>query len=814
MHEKISLQASQDKPVPELSVSQLRLRCDPSSLGFSTTDDLPDLQSVIGQPRALRALDLGSEVTGPGYNIFILGQPGSGRTTLSREYLQRKAITEPVPDDWCYLNNFKEPRTPLALHLPAGQGTIFREDISNFIRFCLREIPAAFKSQEYNQERDRLLEELNKQQEAEFLRLQQHAGKFNFIVARTPVGIVLVPSIEGKPIKPEDVSKLSEEQRQKLENLQQKLSQDVEKTIERLRNLATQISEQLAQLNTATVLFHIGPEIQALLEKYVEHPDVIQHLEAIKKDILEHSELFQNPEEGEGRQSAEATLALQQRYQVNLLVDNSQQQGAPVILETHPVYSNLLGRIEHEMIMGAARTDFTKIRAGAFHRANGGYLILPARDLLLSPYAWEGVKRVLRDGALRISEIGSQLGLISTETLEPQPIPLKIKVILIGPPLVYYLLREYDEDFAKLFKVQAEFGATMDRTPQAENDYGLFVKSVVEDNQLPPFDNTAVARIIEFSARMAEDQNKLSTRFGRISDLVRESAYWGRKNGDLSEKNLVTSRSVERAIEEAIFRQNLLDERIQEMIANDTIMVDVSGESVGRVNALSVLSLGDFAFGRPSRLSATVAPGREGVVDIERQAKLGGPIHTKGVLILSGYLNSAYAHLAPLSLSASLTFEQSYGSIEGDSASAAELFALLSAIARIPLRQDLAITGSVNQHGQVQAIGGVNEKIEGFFATCKAKGLSATQGVIIPQSNVRHLMLRQEVIQAVADGKFHIYPITYIEQGLELLSGLPMGELDADEQYPAGSFNHALSARLEEFQEVLEKQNQEPDNPQ
>ncbi len=808
MNDNFPTQEPQSKPVSELPASQLCLHCDPASLGFTTTDDLPDLQSIIGQPRALRALDLGSEVTGPGYNIFVLGQPGSGRTTLSREYLQRKAASESTPDDWCYINNFEDPRTPSALRLPAGQGSVFRDAIDGFIRFCLREIPAAFKSKEYKQERDRLLEELNKQQEAEFLRLQQHAGKFNFIVAQTPVGIVLAPSIEGKPLKPEDVSKLSLEQRQKLENLQEKLSQDVEKTIERLRNLASQASEQLAQLNKATVLYHIGNEMQALLDKYAGQKDVINFLEALKNDIIDHVELLQNPEEHESRQPASADSVLQQRYDVNLLIDNSKLQGAPVIVESHPVYGNLLGRIEHEMVMGAARTDFTKIRAGAFHRANGGYLILPARDLLQSPYAWEGVKRVLRDGRLRISEIGSQVGLISTETLEPQPIPLNIKVILIGAPVVYYLLREYDEDFAKFFKVQAEFGAVMDRTPEAEHDYGLFVKSVVEDNQLPPFDHSAVARIIEFSARLAEDQHKLSTRFGRISDLVREAAYWGRKNGDLSEKNLVTSLSVERAIDEAIFRQNLLDERLQEMITNDTLMVDVFGSAVGRVNALSVISLGDYAFGRPSRLSATVAPGRAGVIDIERQAKLGGPIHTKGVLILSGYLLSAYAHLAPLSLSASLTFEQSYGEIEGDSASAAELFALLSAIARIPLRQDLAITGSVNQHGQVQAIGGVNEKIEGFYATCKAKGLTGDQGVLIPQANQRHLMLRQEVIQAVSDGKFHIFAIANIEQGLSLLSGLPPGELDADGNYPPGSFNHTLATRLEEFQKVMQEQNQ------
>lgn len=789
----------------ELSASQLRLVCDPNHLGFQTTNDLPDLQSVIGQPRALRALDLGSEVTGPGFNIFVLGQPGSGRTTLSREYLERKAMEEQPPDDWCYINNFDDPRQPIAVSLPAGQGSRFREQIDQFIQFCLREIPAAFKSKEYIQERERLIDELNKQQETEFLKLQHYAEKYNFIVARTPVGIVLVPSIEGKPLKPEDVSQLSEEQKQKLENLQKKLSKDVEKTIQHVRELTHQTSEQLTQLNQATVLYHIGAEFQTLTQVYTSHPQVNQHLDDLKKDILKHLDLFQDNEENEQGAASGSTTSLQQRYAVNLLVDNSRLKGAPVIVETHPVYHNLLGRIEHEVVMGAARTDFTKIRPGAFHRANGGYLILPARDLLNSPYAWEGVKRVLRDGSLRIIEIGSLLGLMSTETLEPEPIPLNIKIILVGAPMIYYLLQLYDEDFSKFFKVRAEFGALMDRTPESEHDYGLFVKSVVEDNQLPPFDRTAIARMIEYSARLADDQQKLSTRFGRIADLVRESAYWARKNGDLPEKKLVTSKSVERAIEESTFRHNLLDEHLQELISQGTFMVDLDGMATGQINALSVIAMGDYAFGRPNRVTATVAPGRTGLVDIERQAELGGPIHTKGVLILSGYLQGAYAHLGPLSLSASLTFEQSYGEIEGDSASAAELLTLLSAIAQIPMRQDLAITGSVNQHGQIQAIGGVNEKIEGFFASCKATGLTGKQGVIIPQTNVRNLMLRQSVIQAVEAGQFHIYPIQRIEQGIELLSGLKSGQPDKQGNYPSGSFNHALVARLENFIQAMQK---------
>lgn len=792
----------------ELAIHQLTHRCDPESLGFKSTDELPDLQEVLGQPRAIRALEIGSEVSGPGYNIFVVGLPASGRTTLSKEHLERKAVSEPVPDDWCYVQNFDNPRAPKAIRLTAGKGIEFRRDMEKLIQHCKSEIPKAFESKEYAQERDRIINEVKKKQEAAFIQLQQLAEQFSFIVARTPFGIVLAPAIEGKPLKPEELEKLSEEQRQKLEKLQTRLGEEVEKTLQHLRELGEKANQKLNELNQSTIDFILLPFLNTIQKKYQENPSVLSHLEAVHKDILENANRFASSEGEEQKPSLPIPIPEADwttRYAVNLIVDNSATKGAPVVVETHPTYHNLLGRIEHEVFMGASRTDFTLIRAGAFHRANGGYLIIPARDLLISPYAWEGVKRVLRDGCIRILELGSLLGLLSTETLEPEPIPLNVKVILVGTPLLYYLLEINDEDFSKLFKVKAEFTHVMDRTPEAEKEYGLFIKSVVLDNHLPPFDHTAVARIIEHSSRMAEDQHKLSTRFGLIADVAREAAYWANKNHRKRAPVIVTAKDVEKAIQESIYRRNLIDERIQEMIAQGTIQIETRGKAIGSANALSVYYLDDISFGKPNRVTAAVSPGRGGVTDIERQADLSGRIHTKGFLILSGFLNSRYASSGPLSISASITFEQSYSEIEGDSASAAELFALLSAIANVPIRQDIAITGAINQQGQVLAVGGVNEKIEGFYQICKALKLSGTQGVIIPKANLRNLMLQNEVLEAISKGRFHIWAIANVDEGLSILSGIQAGQKDRRGRFPQGTFNAMVVEKLEQFSELLKE---------
>lgn len=792
-------------PVSELDAGALSRPCDPSLLGFKSTDELPDLQDVIGQPRALHALELGSEVTGPGYNIFVLGSPGSGRTTLSLEYLQRKAEKEAVPDDWCYVNNFERPHTPRALRLPAGLGKELRKELQELISYGERELPRAFESDEYSHAREQLVNTLKKNQETEFVRLQEYVDKYKFVIVRTPFGIVLTPAVQGKPLTPDEIQNLSEEQRLKLEELQTKLSVEVEKSIKRLHDLALETSEQISVLNSRTAVYVIGPIIERLRGKFSSLADVITYLDAVQADVISNVRNFRDHEPQE-QGSPDQEQSWKHHYEVNLLVDNSDLAGAPVILESQPAYYNLLGRIEHLVVMGATRTDFTMIRAGALHRANGGYLVLSARDLLVNPYAWEGLKRVLRDGAIRMIDLGSQLGLLSTETLDPEPIPLNIKIVLIGTPLLYYLLRYYDEDFSKLFKVRAEFATLMDRIPQAEHEYGLFVKSVLMDNHLPAFDAEAVARVIEFSSRLAEDQGKLSTRFGKISDLIREAAYWAKKEAPPDQQPaIVRKAAVQRAIDDTFYRNNLTEERIQELITQGVLLIQTSGVAIGQINALSVHFTGDYSFGRPCRVSASVYPGRAGVIDIERQAKLGGPIHTKGVLIINGLLGARYGRRGQLNISANLTFEQSYDEIEGDSASAAELCALISALTNLPLRQDIAVTGSVNQHGQIQPIGGVNEKIEGFYNACSTSGLTGEQGVIIPKANESNLMLRDEVLQAVQKKEFHIWSIEAIDQCLEIMTGLPAGTIDAGGDYPTGTINRAVMIRLQEFARQVER---------
>ena len=798
---KKSLQQLSTDGTNELPISLLRLICDPSKLGFETTDDLPDLENVIGQPRALNALQLGSEISGPGYNTFVMGQPGSGRTTLSKEYLERKASTMPVPDDWCYVNNFANERLPKAIRLPAGKGAGFRQAISELITRFASDIPRTFESEEFSQERDRLIADLKKTQESEFLRLQQYTEKYNFVIVRTAAGIILAPALEGKPIPPEELATLSVEKRRKLGKIEQQLGGEVQATINHLKELEKSTFHLLQELVSRTVQFILSPLIQPLKQEFTDYPQVSSYIDAVQADLITNLSQFhpQSQGDGEDKPTQADQRSWRQRYEVNLLVDNTAVQGAPVIMENYPTHNNLLGRIEHEIIMGGSHTDFTMIQPGALHRANGGYLILPVRDLLLNPYAWEGLKRALRDRELRLVELANQVGLISTATLEPEPIPLQVKILLIGSPTLYYLLRANDDDFTKLFKVRAEFVTVMGRSPENEHEYGLFIKSVVMENNLLPFDKFAVARIIEHSAQLAGDQNKLTTRFGKISDLARESSYWATKSGD----ELVTALAVEKALKASIYRSNLIEERIQELISQGTLLIDVAGSIIGQINALSVYMLGDYEFGRPTRVTAITYPGKAGVVDIERQAKLGGSVHTKGVMILSGYLNSCYGQNIPISLSASLTFEQSYDEIQGDSASAAELLALLSSIAKIPLRQDRAITGSINQLGQIQAIGGVNEKIEGFFTVCKTNGLTGEQGVIIPRSNQRNLMLNNTVLKAVKDGKFHVWAIDTIDEAIPLLTAIQPGERQADGSYPAGSMNQILLDRLSEFNRIL-----------
>jgi lon-related putative ATP-dependent protease len=792
--------------IQELRASQLFQRTDPEQFGFGTTADLEDMVEVLGQPRAVAAMRFGIGMGRAGYNIFALGPAGTGKRQFVRRYFEQRAADEPVPNDWCYVNNFEERHKPKTICLPAGIGLGFRDDVDDLIEGLGTALSAAFESEEYQARRQTINEEFQERQSSAFQELQGKAEEKGIALLRTPAGLVFAPVSDDQVLSSEEVQKLSEEERKRLEAEVETLQGELQKIVQQMPGWQRETQDKLKTLNREMADFAVGGLIDELREKYGEYPDIVEHLDAVQRDIVENARDFLQAGDQESNlpaflrvasQDSEAGSPLARRYRVNLLVDHSESDGAPVVYEDNPTYQNLVGRVEHRAQLGALLTDFNLIKLGALHKANGGYLILDARKVLLQPYTWEALKRTMLSGEIRIESVGQMLSLVSTISLEPDPIPLDVKVALYGEPMLYYLLYQLDPDFVDLFKVEADFSGQMDRNDGNQQLYAQMIATLVRQEELQPFDRAAVASVIDRSARLVEDARKLSTQFRYITDLLREADYWSREAGN----DTVQAENVQQAIEAQIYRADRIRERMQEAIQRDIVLIDTEGESVGQVNGLSVIMLGNFSFGRPSRITARVRLGKGDVLDIEREVELGGPLHSKGVLILGGFLGARYAGEQPLSLSASLVFEQSYGGVDGDSASSAELYALLSAIAEAPIRQSLAVTGSVNQYGIVQAIGGVNEKIEGFFDVCQARGLSGEQGVLIPASNVQHLMLRQDVVEAVEAGRFHVYPVETVDQGIEILTGLPAGEPDEQGNYPEGSVNHLVKARLAELAE-------------
>ncbi len=765
--------------IKPLEPAMLCRHCDPASFTFETTAELEDLHDIIGQPRAIEAVQFGIGMRHEGYNLFVLGPPGIGKHALVRQFLGQEAVAKSTPDDWCYVNNFEQPYKPRVLRLPPGQGLGLCQDMNRMMEELQTTIPAVFDSEDYRTRKQVLLEEFKEREEKAFEELKRRATEHGFALMKTPVGLAFAPVHNGHVLSSEQYDQLPEVEQERIKAELAELQEQLQATIQEAPRWEREFRERLKMLNREVALLAVGHLVAELRQKYSGLPAVVSYLDAVQQDIVEHVDDFRPAEESS---PAALNLALSgaakdaspfRRYQVNLLVDNSSTQGAPVIFEDHPTHQNLVGKVEHVVSqMGALLTDFTLIKPGALHRANGGYLVLDAHKVLGQPYAWEQLKRALRSGEIRIESLQQIFGLIGAVSLEPEPIPLSVKIVLVGERLLYYLLSTYDPDFAELFKVEVDFEEQMSRSPENDLLYARLVGTLARKEGLRHFDRTAVARVIEHSARLVGDAEKLSTHMQSIADLLREADYWAGQAGQA----VVNAGDVQRAIEAQIYRANRLRRQIQEEIQRETILIDTQGEKVGQINGLSVLTLGNYAFGRPSRITARVWLGKGEVIDIEREVELGGPIHSKGVLILSGFLGARYALERPLSLSASLVFEQSYSGVEGDSASSAELYALLSALAEAPIKQSLAVTGSVNQHGQVQAIGGVNEKVEGFFDLCRARGLSGQQGVLIPAANVKHLMLRREVVEAVAAGQFHLYPVTTIDQGIEILTGLPAGE--------------------------------------
>ena len=783
--------------IKPLRPEQLRSACDAQRFSYETTDDLEDLGEMIGQARALSALRFGAGMADSGYNLYVLGPAGAGKHTTVARFLREKAAARAVPGDWVYVNNFSDHGKPRAMHLPPGRGADLRRDMAQLVEELRAAIPAVFESEDYKARIQQIDEEFEARQEAAFRELNEQAQQHQVKVFKTPGGFTFAPIKDGEVIDASAFHKLPKDEQKRIDDVLERLQarlQDI------LQNQIPQWNKErharIKKVNDELTLYTVRHLIDSLRDKYRALSEVLEYLDEVQTDVVSNASAFL----GKSESAAHGLLGLEagsagalRRYEVNLLVDHSAGEGAPVVYEDNPTYAALVGRIEHIAQLGALITDFTQIKPGALHTANGGYLILDVRKVLVQPYAWEGLKRALYGRQVRIESLGQMLSLVSTVSLEPQPIPLDIKVVLLGERLLYYLLCEYDPDFRELFKVAADFEDNVERTPENDQLYAQLIATLVRKNKLHAFDRGAVAAVIEQSMRLVGDREKLSTHLRSIADLLSEASFWAGEAG----QEVVRGEDVQRAIDYQIERIDRVRDRMHEAILRDTVMIDTEGAAIGQVNGLSLIQLGDASFGIPSRITATTRLGEGELVDIEREVDLAGPIHSKGVFILSNYLGARYAQDFPLSLSASLTFEQSYSQVEGDSASLAELCALLSSLAALPIRQSLAVTGSVNQHGQVQAIGGVNEKIEGFFNICRERGLNGQQGVLVPAGNMKHLMLRHELVDAVREGRFTIYAVENTDAAIALLTGVDAGVMDDEGVFPEDSVNGRVQARLQ-----------------
>ena len=778
-----------------VAVEDLYRRCDADQLGFETTADVPPIDGTVGQDRALASLQFGLDVEADGYNLYVAGPPGTGRTSTLHAIVDRIAASEPGAPDWCYLYDFKGARQPSVISLPAGRGRALARDMDTFIEACRREVPRHFESDAYVQRREELGRELQGQRDEAFAAVEQQAKQAGFTLNVTPMGVATVPlKPTGEAMSREEFAQLPDEERKALQTRGEGLQSLISQAMLQTRRLEKEAQRGLDELDKTVGLFAITPLLNELRQEYMDVAKALEYLEQVQDDVVEHLGLFRTTETEAGpmallRPPAEEFF---DRYKVNVIVSSEGEVGAPVVFENNPTYYNLFGRVDYRAQLGAMTTDHMMIKAGALHRANGGYLVLQALDVLTNLLVWETLKRTVRSRQVRIENLGEQYSAIPVATLNPQPIPLKVKLVLIGSPLIYHLLFQADEDFRKLFRVKADFTVDMERSPDCVGLYAGFISSCAREQKLRSFHKSAVARIVEHGSRLVEHQGRLSTRFIEISDLLTEANFWAEKEPS----DLVYDRHIDQAIEHKVYRSNLIEERLQRLIEDGTIFIETRDAVVGQVNGIAVYELGDYRFGRPSRITARTSLGRGQVVSIEREIQMSGKLHSKGFAIINGYLHGKYGQERPLALTASIGFEQTYDEVDGDSASSAELYALVSALAGAPVRQGIAVTGSADQRGDVQPIGGVNEKIEGFFAVCKTRGLTGDQGMIIPRTNVQHLMLRKDVVDAVREGRFHVWAIDTVDQGIEVLTGVPAGEPDSRGRYPPGTINRLVMDEL------------------
>lgn len=788
----------------ELTAEEARNRCDPGMFRCDSTADLEPSGDIIGQDRALSALRFGLNIHKPGFNIFVSGLAGSGKTTVIRAFLEALAAKQDTPPDWCYVHNFRDPYCPRALEVPAGSGVALQKDMKHVIESAQRNLAQAFSSKEYSDRRAEATDELNRKREEAFNAISQKAMARGLLLKATQVGLVLIPASDGEPMSEETYQQLTDEERQELSRAREELTKELKDSIAQLQDEESRLQKQQEDTDHEVARYAIDRLFEDLRKRYAELPQVGSYLAEVEDDIVENFEQFKTDQKAQSKDNMLAMMQGQARqrmlrnYEINVIVDNSDLQGAPVVVELNPTFNNLFGRIEKEAQFGALMTDFTMIRGGSLHKANGGYLVVRIDDMLANFQSWDGLKRTLRDEKLAIEEIGERLGFMAARSLRPEPIPLNIKVAVLGEPMFYYLLLRADMRFRELFKVKADFDSQMERTEDNMRSYASVICRLCNEEGLHHLRSDALGRIMDHSSRLANNRRKLSTLFADIADIVREASFWAGEDSS----GFIEATHVEKAVEQRIYRSNLIQQRLNEMIQTGMIVIDIEGRTVGQVNGLAVIDLGDFAFGRPNRITSSVSIGRDGLVDIEREAKLGGRLHTKGVMIINGYIHEKYVRDIPLSLSARIVFEQSYEEIEGDSASSTELYSLLSRLSGVPIKQGIAVTGSVNQKGDVQAIGGINEKIEGFFEVCKARGLDGTQGVLIPQSNTGNLTLKDEVVDAIRQGSFHVYPVSTIDEGIEALTGVKAGQATGDGFEP-DSINDLVEKRLRALSETL-----------
>jgi len=783
-----------------LDSAQLYRRTDLSGLPFATTTDLQPAGGLVGQERALEALKFGTRIRKPGFNLFVVGSSGSRMQQAVQSVLETTEWNRSAPADWVYVNNFDEARKPIGIQLPPARAAKLRDAMREVVDDLKAAVPALFESEDFQTRRNAIDQTFQSKQGEAFSALGQKAAAKNLALVRTPMGFVIAPVRDGKIVPPEDFNKWSETDRVAAQQAIDELQKELEHIVLHIPQWEKERRDQVRKLNRETAMLAVSQTVEEAKAKFSDIPSVLKYLQTVRADLIENIALFIAKAEGEGFEASDTQLGSPfDRYAVNVLVSHSDaEQPIPIVQELHPTLANLVGSIEYVSQNGVLITNFRLIKAGAIHRANGGFLLLDVRHLLTEPFSWPALKRIIRQREIRIEDIGRFMGFTSTVSLEPDPIPLDLKVILFGDRLLYYLLCAYDPEVGEFFKVLADFEDDIDRTPDQEATHARMIAALVQREKLRPIDRDGVALVLEHAARLADDARKLTLLVDQVRDLLTEADFWAAE----SRHEVIVRPDVQRAIDEKIRRTSRLRDRARESILRELALIQTSGRAVGQINGLSVIELGGFRFGRPSRITCRVRPGGGKVVDIEREVELGGPLHSKGVLILSGFLAGRYALETPMSLFASLVFEQSYGGVEGDSASSAELYALLSALSDLPLRQDLAITGSVNQYGEVQPIGGVNEKIEGFFDICKARGFTGTQGVLIPRSNVQHLMLRNDVVEACSAGQFSIFPITTIDEGIALLTGRPAGQRAAEGNYPADSVNRLVEDRLRAFAQI------------